>query len=111
MGPREAIDAIRGAGGVPVLAHFSEAPDQVPLLRELQELGLAGMVVYYISFRPEVVEAVAAVAADLGLLATGGSDYHGDTATYAEVHAALHVPAEVRDQLTERITHAQDTPR
>lgn len=110
MGPREAIEAIRGAGGVPVLAHFSEAPDQVPLLGELQELGLAGLEVFYISFRPEVVEAVAAVAADLGLLATGGSDYHGDTATYAEVHAALHVPAEVRGPLVERIARASDTP-
>jgi predicted metal-dependent phosphoesterase TrpH len=106
MGPREAIDVIRGAGGVPVLAHFSEAPDQVPLLRELQELGLAGLEVYYISFRPEVVEAVAAVATELGLLPTGGSDYHGDTATYAEVHAALHVPDAVADALTERITRA-----
>jgi predicted metal-dependent phosphoesterase TrpH len=106
MGPREAIEAIRGAGGVPVLAHFSEAPDQVPLVRELQELGLAGLEVFYISFRPEVVEAVAAVAADLGLLATGGSDYHGDTATYAEVHAALHVPDSVAAALTERIARA-----
>jgi hypothetical protein len=106
MGPREAIDAIRGAGGVPVLAHFSEAPDQVPLLRELQELGLAGLEVYYISFRPEVVEAVAAVAADLGLLATGGSDYHGDTATYAEAHAALHVPDAVAAALTARMSRA-----
>ena len=26
------------------------------------------------------------------MLATGGSDYHGDTSTYAEAHAALHVP-------------------
>jgi predicted metal-dependent phosphoesterase TrpH len=95
MGPREAIDAIRGAGGIPVLAHFSEAPDQVPLLRELQEIGLAGLEVFYISFAPNVVEAVGAVATDLGLLATGGSDYHGDTTSYAEAHAALHVPATV----------------
>src|SRR5207244_3834746 len=27
MGPRQAIDAIGAAGGVPVLAHFSAAPD------------------------------------------------------------------------------------
>ena len=66
MGPREAIDAIRGAGGVPVLAHFSEAPEQVPLLRELVDIGLAGLEVYYISFPPETVEAVGAVAEKLG---------------------------------------------
>jgi 3',5'-nucleoside bisphosphate phosphatase len=111
MGPREAIDAIRDAGGVPVLAHFSEAPTQMPLLRELQQLGLAGLEVYYISFRPETVTLVRDVAARLGLLATGGSDYHGDTATYAEAHAALHVPPEVAVTLRSRIDDAADPAR
>ena len=79
MGPREAIEAIRAAGGVPVLAHFSEAPTQMPLLRELQELGLAGLEVYYRTFRPETVDARSRLSPPgSGLLATGGSDYHGD---------------------------------
>jgi hypothetical protein len=103
MGPREAIDAIRGAGGVPVLAHFSEAPEQVPLLRELVELGLRGLEVHYIAFEPETVAAVAAVATELGLVGTGGSDYHGDTSTYAEAHAALHVPDPVAGAIHEAI--------
>ena len=54
--------AIRAAGGVPVLAHFSEAPEQVPLLRELAGLGLAGLEVYHLSFGPETVAAVSRVA-------------------------------------------------
>ena len=33
--------------------------------------------------------AVGAVATDLGLLATGGTDYHGDLGPYPESHAAL----------------------
>ncbi|HEY8439321.1 MAG TPA: PHP domain-containing protein [Candidatus Limnocylindrales bacterium] len=103
MGPREAIEAIQSAGGVPVLAHFSEAPEQVPLLRELVELGLAGLEVHYIAFEPETVEAVGAVAVELGLVATGGSDYHGDTSTYAEAHAALHVPDRVAGAIHEAI--------
>ena len=106
MGPREAIDAIRAAGGVPVLAHFSEAPDQVPLLRELVEIGLAGLEVFYISFTPETVAAVGAVADALDLLATGGSDYHGDTSTYAEAHAVLHVPDSVAARLHEGMSAA-----
>jgi predicted metal-dependent phosphoesterase TrpH len=109
MGPRDAIEAIRGAGGVPVLAHFSEAPEQIPLLRELREMGLAGLEVYYISFAPETVEAVGAVAAELGLVATGGSDYHGDTTSYAEAHAALHVPASVTEELEAAIASAPRT--
>jgi predicted metal-dependent phosphoesterase TrpH len=101
MGPREAIEAIAGAGGVPVLAHFSEAPSQMPLLRELKEIGLAGLEVFYISFDRDTVELVGAVARQLGLLATGGSDYHGDTSTYAEAHAVLHVPDTVGERLDE----------
>jgi len=92
MGPREAIDAIGSAGGVPVLAHFSEAPSQVSLLRELREIGLRGLEVHYISFDRDTVQLVGSVARELGLLPTGGSDYHGDTSTYAEAHAALDVP-------------------
>jgi predicted metal-dependent phosphoesterase TrpH len=111
VGPREAIEAIRDAGGVPVLAHFSEAPTQMPLLRELQQLGLAGLEVYYISFRPETVTLVRDVAARLGLLATGGSDYHVDTATYAEAHALLHVPDEVAGILRARSDDAADPAR
>ena len=109
MGPREAIDAIRAAGGVPVLAHFSEAPDQVPLLRELVEIGLAGLEVFYISFTPETVAAVGAVADALDLLATGGSDYHGDTSTYAETHGLLDVPDTVAAVVREGIATASRT--
>jgi predicted metal-dependent phosphoesterase TrpH len=111
MGPRHAIEAIRDAGGVPVLAHFSEAPGQLALLRELKGMGLAGLEVFYISFRPETVTLVRDVAARLGLLATGGSDYHGDTTTYAEAHAALHVPPEVAVALRDRMHRAPDLSR
>jgi predicted metal-dependent phosphoesterase TrpH len=111
MGPREAIEAIRAAGGVPVLAHFSEAPGQMPLLRELKEIGLAGLEVHYISFDRDTVELVAAVARQLGFVATGGSDYHGDTSTYAEAHAILHVPDEDGTRLREAMTAARiDAP-
>ena len=99
MGPREAIAAIHAAGGIPVLAHFSEAPSQVPLLRELKGIGLAGLEVFYRTFLPETVTMVGAVASNLGLLATGGSDYHGDLMSYAEAHATLHVPASVAESL------------
>jgi predicted metal-dependent phosphoesterase TrpH len=99
MGPGEAIAAIRAAGGIPVLAHFSEAPSQVPLLRELASLGLAGLEVYYRTFPPETVTMVGAVASQLGLIATGGSDYHGDLMSYAEAHATLDVPASVADAI------------
>ncbi len=100
--PTEAIDAIAAAGGIPVLAHFGEAPSRVSLLRELREAGLAGLEVYYRSFDTPTVAAVADVARELRLLATGGTDYHGDLGTYAETHALCWVPPEVGVQLTNR---------
>ena len=35
----------------------------------------------------------------LGLVATGGSDYHGDLMSYAEAHATLDVPASVAEAI------------
>ena len=99
LGPVEAIAAIRAAGGLPVLAHFSEAPSQVPLLAELRDEGLGGLEVYYRTFEPATVLMVAAVAEELRFVATGGSDYHGDLMSYAEAHAAVHVPPGVADRL------------
>jgi 3',5'-nucleoside bisphosphate phosphatase len=103
VGPVEAIRAIRAAAGLPSLAHFWEAPNQLDLLRELREVGLAGLEVHHLSFQPELSAAIAEVATELGLLATGGSDYHGDLGPYAQAHAALRVPAGVAERLRERL--------
>jgi len=105
LGPVDAIAAIRAAGGLPVLAHFGEAAGRVDLLRELATSGLGGLEVYYRTFDAATVEGLREVAEMLGLIATGGSDYHGDTATYAETHAALWVPPEVGRLALKSIGH------
>jgi 3',5'-nucleoside bisphosphate phosphatase len=106
IGPTEAIVAIRAAGGLPVLAHFSEAPDRVELVRELRDAGLGGLEVHYRTFDRGTVATVGAVAEELGLIATGGSDYHGDTGPYAAAHAELWVPPEVGPRLLEALVAA-----
>jgi len=103
LGPVAAIGAIRAAGGVPVLAHFREAPDRMATVRELVEHGLGGLEVYYRSFDQATVEAVGAVANAFGLVRTGGTDYHGDLGPYAESHAGLWVPPEVGVELKSAI--------
>jgi predicted metal-dependent phosphoesterase TrpH len=95
LGPIEAIRAIRGAGGIPVLAHFSAAPARRALLRELIGAGLAGLEVHHRSFDAATVSAVGAVARDLGMLASGGTDYHGDGEAYADAIAETWVPPTV----------------
>ncbi len=95
LGPAEAIAAIRAAGGLASLAHFREAIERPDVVSELIDAGLGGLEVHYRSFDRPTTGAMAALAAALGLLPTGGSDYHGDTGTYAESHARLWVPPEV----------------
>ncbi len=94
LGPREAIAAIRAAGGLPTLAHFPDAPARRDVVADLIEAGLGGLEVHYRHFDADTVADMEALAAELRLVPTGGSDYHGDGETYAQVHAKLFVPGE-----------------
>ena len=81
--PEEAIEMIREAKGVPVLSHpFTLGPrsreDLKGLLQELKSLGMAGIEVYYPEHSPEQEALYLGLARELGLLVTGGSDFHGD---------------------------------
>ena len=98
---RAAIDAITAAGGLPVLAHYPAAPEQPQLIELLMGWGLRGLEVYYRRFTPPNVLKMAALAGSLSIVATGGSDYHGDGMTYAEAQATTFVPREVADRLLE----------
>lgn len=97
LGPRDAIRAIREAGGLASLAHYAEASDHLAWLRALVEMGLNGLEVYYRAYDQVTVATLRGIALDLGLVMTGGTDYHGDRETYAEAHAELWVPPEVAD--------------
>jgi hypothetical protein len=94
LGPHDAIAAVRAAGGLPVLAHFADAPTRRDLITTLVEAGLGGLEVHYRYFDAATVAQMAAFAADLRLVPTGGSDYHGDGETYAQAYASLFVPDE-----------------
>jgi 3',5'-nucleoside bisphosphate phosphatase len=95
LGPREAIGAIRAAGGLASLAHYAEAPGQMDFVRHLVDLGLNGLEVHYRAYDLSTVRLMQKIAADLRLVPTGGSDYHGDRETYAEAHAQLWNPPEI----------------
>lgn len=76
----EAVRLIRRAGGVPVLAHPAEYRALIDLdllLRRLRPAGLVGMEVPYGGYDAATQAALQTVADRHGLLATGGSDYHG----------------------------------
>lgn len=94
LGPREAISAVRAAGGLPALAHFADGAERRDLVGELAAAGLGGLEVHYRHFDAATVAELGGLARELGLVQTGGSDYHGDVETYAQAHAALYVPDE-----------------
>jgi predicted metal-dependent phosphoesterase TrpH len=95
LGPVEAIHAIRAAGGLASIAHFWEAPDQLALLRGLMDEGLNGLESHHRSFDEETRRRVGETARALGLVETGGTDYHGDLGPYAEAHSGLVMPDEL----------------
>jgi len=99
LGPREAIAAIRAAGGLASLAHDPAAADHVAAIRDLREAGLRGLEVFHRSFDDAARAATGAVAAELGLVRTGGTDYHGDVGTYAEALAELVIDPAVATDL------------
>ena len=80
--PREAIEAVRSAGGVPVWAHpvtrnKNERAFALRVARKLAALGLGGIEGYYSLFGPPETQMITEIAATLGLALSGGSDFHG----------------------------------
>jgi predicted metal-dependent phosphoesterase TrpH len=81
----EAIRLVRAAGGATVFAHPKAAkrgrvvPDEV--IVQMAAAGLDGLEADHEDHSPDEVAQVAALAAELGLVATGSSDFHGGNKT------------------------------
>lgn len=73
--PQRAIEAIRAAGGVPVLAHPGRLKDR-SLIDELAPAGLGGLEVFYPLHDADDVRIFREKASRYGLVMTGGSDFH-----------------------------------
>ena len=74
--PEEAIALVHEADGVSVLAHpGASLPDS--LLERLVAAGLRGVEVWHPQHNAATIRRYRALAARLGLLETGGSDFHG----------------------------------
>lgn len=75
--PLEAVRLVRAHGGVPSLAHPGTVLGLEALLPQLVAAGLAGIECYYDSHTPDATMSYLALAQRHGLVATGGSDFHG----------------------------------
>jgi len=78
LDPSEAVRIINDAGGVAVLAHpFYVLDSNSTLLAELIESGLKGIEVWHSRHSPSAQKRFKQIAQENGLIATGGSDCHG----------------------------------
>lgn len=103
--PIRAVQLVRAAGGVPVIAHpyTRTRGDGVPdeLVERMYAAGLVGLEAYHRDHGPAEVERARALADRLGLVLTGSSDYHGagkrnrlaENTTSPEVLAAIEATA------------------
>lgn len=75
--PRQAIEIIREAKGVAVLAHPG-LTQKDHLIEELVKYGLQGIEIYYPSHSSQDIKKYSKLAEKYNLAATGGSDFHGE---------------------------------
>ncbi|MFO7612000.1 MAG: PHP domain-containing protein [Clostridia bacterium] len=79
--PADAIKAIRDSGGIPVLAHPGLMGSD-EMIDHMVDEGLLGIEVFYPGHTAIDVERYRSYVSGRGLLATGGSDYHGKASIY-----------------------------
>jgi hypothetical protein len=105
--PEEAIGLTLDSGAVPVLAHphtlgINRAEEMADLLDRLRGAGLVGLEAACAGYRRHEREGYADLARRFGLVATGGSDYHGRYKPGLELgigYGDLLVPETVLDRL------------
>ena len=98
--PEDAVGLILSAGGVPVLAHPREVTDWIfPLVKA----GLLGLEVYYGMYDDATRAELARLAKQYGLIATGGSDFHGlNKMGHMSGLGETYVPPEVVERLRKK---------
>ena len=107
LSPEEAIGLAIDSGGVPVLAHphtlgINRAEEMAHLLDRLRSAGLVGLEATCSGYRRHEREGYADLARRFGLVASGGSDYHGRYKPGLELgigYGDLLVPETVLDRL------------
>jgi len=77
----QAIEAIHRARGVAVWAHpfwdVSDAQEVLAMIDRFKAAGIDGVEAFYVTHTREQTELLARRCAELGLLSTGSSDFHG----------------------------------
>lgn len=96
--PMDAIAVIRRAGGVPVFAHPGLA-SRDELVPDMVAAGLMGIETYYAEHSAAQIAHYKDLCRQHGLIATGGSDYHGERSGRTNPLGHPPVPLSVYEEL------------
>lgn len=102
VSPHDAVEIIYDAGGIPVIAHPHDLDIAESLIKELMQYGLRGIEAYHRKHSPACVEYFSSMAEELGLVVTGGSDFHCPNIMNGQIVLGKNfVPEWVYDKLIE----------
>jgi predicted metal-dependent phosphoesterase TrpH len=108
LGMRDAIAMVHAAGGLAVLAHPGASATR-ERLEALASLGMDGVEVKHPSHSPQDTARIRTLADQLGLLPSGGSDWHGAPDGPRTI-GMMHVPIEWLTRQDERIEALRRVP-
>lgn len=90
---RDAVEIIAKCGGISFLAHphLTKLPDDElkEFLIELKGCGLSGLEGYYTDYTPEMQAKYQSMAEELGLMISGGTDFHAAMKPHISIGTGL----------------------
>ena len=102
VSPFDAVEVIYDSGGIPVIAHPYDIDIAEKLIKELMNCGLRGIEAYHRKHSPAIVEYFSSMAENLGLIVTGGSDFHAPNIMNGQIILGKNfVPEWIYDKLLE----------
>lgn len=110
---QKSVELIKESGGVPVLAHPSTLgiKDESELrkaLKKMRDIGIEGIEAYYSEHSTKQTSFLLAAAEDMGMLITGGSDFHGENKPNTALGTGkkgLKIPYKCFQDLKNRLTN------
>lgn len=105
----QAVKLIKKCGGLAFVAHphlIKISDDElIELLKRLKGYGLDGVEGYYTDYTPEMQEKFQSMAEELGLLISGGTDFHAKMKPHISIGTGLgnmKIPYEVLGKIKEK---------
>jgi len=92
--PTQAVELVLQANGLPVMAHPLTVREPESMVINLKAAGLIGIEAYYAGYTKEDIERLVGIADRYGLVATGGTDYHGLDASTETAIGGVDIPIE-----------------